>query len=144
MLERYIGSRAFEDYADQLSVYAVHPGNITTAGSIGAMQGLGLDPETTPMPDSLELAAATFLWLTARNAEWLSGRSVSLSCMRSWSYSFTATSRRRGISTRLWKRRRKSCGIIYSSRSSRAPESSLRDSVRCHRSTALSMATSFK
>ena len=77
MLERYIGSRAFEDYADQLSVYAVHPGNITTAGSIGAMQGLGLDPETTPMPDSLELAAATILWLTARNAEWLSGRSVS-------------------------------------------------------------------
>ena len=28
------------------------------------------------MPDTLELPAATFLWLTSRNAEFLSGRYV--------------------------------------------------------------------
>ena len=43
------------------------------------------DGNPIPMPetaDAIELPAATFLWLTARNAEFLSGRSVFLSSYR--------------------------------------------------------------
>ncbi|VDB85655.1 unnamed protein product [Peniophora sp. CBMAI 1063] len=62
------------DYPE-LSVYAVHPGGIWTPGSTGFLKSMGLQ-DVVPMPDSVELPAATFLWLTARNAEFLSGRYV--------------------------------------------------------------------
>ena len=64
-------SDARVDYPE-LSFYAVHPGVITTPGSTESVQAMGMEDIT--MPDTLELPAATFLWLTARNAEFLSGR----------------------------------------------------------------------
>ncbi|KAI0316467.1 NAD-P-binding protein [Amylostereum chailletii] len=53
-----------------IKAYAVHPGVLATqlANESGAV---------FPAQDTLELPAATFLWLTARKAEWLSGRFVS-------------------------------------------------------------------
>ena len=60
------------DYPE-LSVYAVHPGAIETPGSVAGLKTMGLFG-VLPQPDTVELAAATFLWLTARNAEFLSGR----------------------------------------------------------------------
>ena len=48
-----------------------------TPGSDEAMASMGLQG-TVELPDTLELPAATFLWLTARNAEFLSGRCVIL------------------------------------------------------------------
>ena len=61
------------DYPE-LTFYAVHPGVIWTPGSTESVQSMGM--EGVVMPDTLELPAATFLWLTSRNAEFLSGRYV--------------------------------------------------------------------
>lgn len=44
-----------------------------TPGATDFMESAGLNG-LFPMPDTVELSAATFLWLTARNAEFLSGR----------------------------------------------------------------------
>ena len=60
------------DYPE-LPVYAIHSGAITTPGAIEFQEKTGLTG-AIPMPDTVELAAATFLWLTARNAEFLTGR----------------------------------------------------------------------
>lgn len=60
------------DYPE-ISVFAVHPGGIKTPGSTKALSDMGLEG-VLQTPDTLELPAATFLWLTARNAEFLSGR----------------------------------------------------------------------
>ena len=57
-------------------MYAVHPGSVPTPGAEVFLDGLGMKG-VMPQPDTIELSAATFLWLTARNAEFLSGRCVS-------------------------------------------------------------------
>ncbi|KZV64868.1 NAD-P-binding protein [Peniophora sp. CONT] len=62
------------DYSE-IPIYAVHPGAIWTPGSTEFLESMGIK-SVAQMPDSVELAAATFLWLTARNAEFLSGRYV--------------------------------------------------------------------
>ena len=62
----------FSDYPE-LRVYAVHPGGIKTPGGTKALAKMGLEG-IIPTPDTLELPSATFLWLTARNAEFLNGR----------------------------------------------------------------------
>jgi NAD(P)-dependent dehydrogenase (short-subunit alcohol dehydrogenase family) len=51
----------------EINVYAVHPGAIATEIFAEAAPPV----EAT---ETLELPAATFLWLTARNAEFLNGR----------------------------------------------------------------------
>ena len=61
------------DYPE-LTFYAVSPGVVQTDGAIEKLDEMGFDAVT--FVDTLELPAATFLWLTARNAEFLSGRSV--------------------------------------------------------------------
>ncbi|KZV64870.1 NAD-P-binding protein [Peniophora sp. CONT] len=60
------------DYKE-LSAYAVHPGSIWTPGSTQFLENIGLR-DTAVLPDAIELPAATYLWLTARSAEFLSGR----------------------------------------------------------------------
>ncbi|VDC07513.1 unnamed protein product [Peniophora sp. CBMAI 1063] len=72
-LNRFVEILAL-DYPE-LSFYAVHPGIIWTPGSTESVRAMGFHDSVT-MPDTLELPAATFLWLTARNAEFLSGRYV--------------------------------------------------------------------
>ncbi|VDB83991.1 unnamed protein product [Peniophora sp. CBMAI 1063] len=62
------------DYPE-LAVYAVHPGVVSTDGAIEALTDMGYLSSLT-FVDTPELAAATFLWLTARNAEFLSGRYI--------------------------------------------------------------------
>ncbi|KZV65513.1 NAD(P)-binding protein [Peniophora sp. CONT] len=67
------------DYPE-IAVYAVHPGLISTPGAMAAVASMEI-PEDADIPkpdlsDTAELPAATFLWLTARNAEFLSGRYV--------------------------------------------------------------------
>ena len=62
------------DYPE-IAVYTVHPGSMLTPGAAGFIELAGLQG-AFPMPDTVELSAATFLWLTARNAEFLSGRGV--------------------------------------------------------------------
>ncbi|KAI0315370.1 NAD-P-binding protein [Amylostereum chailletii] len=52
-----------------IKTYAVHPGVIETQ-----LNKESVSPVT--LADTLELPAATFLWLTARKAEWLSGRFI--------------------------------------------------------------------
>ncbi|VDC07620.1 unnamed protein product [Peniophora sp. CBMAI 1063] len=61
------------DYPE-IPIYSVHPGAILTPGADVSMNSMGL--QGLPLPDTLELPAATFLWLTARNAEFLSGRYI--------------------------------------------------------------------
>ncbi|VDC07619.1 unnamed protein product [Peniophora sp. CBMAI 1063] len=73
-LNRFIEILAL-DYPE-LKFYALHPGAIPTPGSTAAVASMGLPEGALPQPDTLELAAATFLWLTARNAEFLNGRYV--------------------------------------------------------------------
>ncbi|KZV64860.1 NAD-P-binding protein [Peniophora sp. CONT] len=60
------------DYPE-IFICAVHPGAISTPGATEFQEKTGLAGHI-PMPDTVELPAATFLWLTARNAEFLSGR----------------------------------------------------------------------
>ncbi|VDC07614.1 unnamed protein product [Peniophora sp. CBMAI 1063] len=72
-LDRFVEILAL-DYPE-LTIYAVHPGGIKTPGSDRALGDMGLIG-VVPLPDTLELPAATFLWLTARNAEFLSGRYI--------------------------------------------------------------------
>ncbi|KZV67317.1 NAD-P-binding protein [Peniophora sp. CONT] len=71
-LNRFVEILAL-DYPE-LFVTAVHPGAISTPGSEDAMDSMGL--AGIQLPDTVELPAATFLWLTARNAEFLSGRYI--------------------------------------------------------------------
>lgn len=54
-------------------MYSVHPGEIMTEGADIVQTGLGIKGKV-PMPDTVELPAATYLWLTRRNAEFLNGR----------------------------------------------------------------------
>ncbi|KZV66102.1 NAD(P)-binding protein [Peniophora sp. CONT] len=63
------------DYASQITLYSVHPGEIMTEGADIVQTGLGIKGQV-PMPDTVELPAATYLWLTGRNAEFLNGRYV--------------------------------------------------------------------
>ena len=56
-----------------ISIYAVHPGVIPTNSALEFQATVGIKGKVA-MPDTVELPAATFLWLTARNAEFLSGR----------------------------------------------------------------------
>ncbi|KZV67318.1 NAD-P-binding protein [Peniophora sp. CONT] len=72
-LDRFVEILAL-DYPE-LFVTAVHPGAIATPGGDATLTGMGLKG-VLPQPDTVELAAATFLWLTARNAEFLNGRYV--------------------------------------------------------------------
>ncbi|KZV67319.1 NAD(P)-binding protein [Peniophora sp. CONT] len=72
-LNRFVEILAL-DYPS-IFVCAVHPGEIETPGSTRSLSELGL-AGVIPTPDTLALPAATFLWLTARNAEFLSGRYV--------------------------------------------------------------------
>ncbi|VDC07616.1 unnamed protein product [Peniophora sp. CBMAI 1063] len=72
-LDRFIEILAL-DYPE-ISSYAVHPGAIVTPGATTTLTEMGLQG-VLPQPDTVELAAATFLWLTGRNAEFLSGRYV--------------------------------------------------------------------
>ncbi|KZV62657.1 NAD(P)-binding protein [Peniophora sp. CONT] len=58
----------------QISAYSVHPGSIATSGAVEYLDKIGATG--MPQPDTVELPAATFLWLTARNAEFLSGRYI--------------------------------------------------------------------
>lgn len=74
----------------------MHPGSIVTPGSDAFNDGLGIKG-VMPMPDTLELPAATFLWLTARNAEFLSGRYVQ--------YSWKAGPYTNSVREGLWLRR---------------------------------------
>ena len=60
-----------KDYPE-LTFYAVSPGVVQTEGAIEKLNEMGFDAVT--FVDTLELPAATFLWLTARNAEFLTGR----------------------------------------------------------------------
>lgn len=62
------------DYPE-LTMYTVHPGVIMTEGADVLQTSLGIKGKV-PTPDTVELAAATFLWLTSRNAEFLNGRCV--------------------------------------------------------------------
>ncbi|KZV73045.1 NAD(P)-binding protein [Peniophora sp. CONT] len=58
----------------QIPAYSVHPGAIATPGAKEVNEKTGMSG--MPQPDTVELPAATFLWLTARNAEFLSGRYI--------------------------------------------------------------------
>ncbi|VDC07548.1 unnamed protein product [Peniophora sp. CBMAI 1063] len=62
------------DYPE-LTIYSVHPGVIPTDGALEFQERMGIKG-TVIMPDTVELPAATFLWLTSRNAEILNGRYV--------------------------------------------------------------------
>ncbi|VDB82977.1 unnamed protein product [Peniophora sp. CBMAI 1063] len=62
------------DYPE-ITIYAVHPGSTMTPGAASFVESAGLKG-VYPMADAIELPAATYLWLTARNAEFLSGRYV--------------------------------------------------------------------
>ena len=53
----------------------MHPGSIPTPGSTAYIEMMGWG-SSIKKKETLELPAATFLWLTARNAEFLSGRYV--------------------------------------------------------------------
>ncbi|VDB83714.1 unnamed protein product [Peniophora sp. CBMAI 1063] len=72
-IDRFVEILAL-DYPE-LSLYSVHPGVILTPGSSDIAERMGM-PKKINMPDTAELPAATFLWLTARNAEFLSGRYI--------------------------------------------------------------------
>ncbi|VDC07546.1 unnamed protein product [Peniophora sp. CBMAI 1063] len=63
------------EYAD-ISFYSVHPGAIPTPGSADVAERMGLPKGAVELPDTVGLPAATFLWLTSRHAEFLSGRYV--------------------------------------------------------------------
>ena len=54
-------------------MYPVHPGQILTEGTEVLLRNMGLEGKVE-MSDTAELAAATYMWLTGRNAEFLSGR----------------------------------------------------------------------
>ncbi|KZV67316.1 NAD-P-binding protein [Peniophora sp. CONT] len=71
-LNRFVEILAL-DYPELL-FFAVHPGAISTPGGEDAFRSLGYSD--IKLPDTVELPAATFLWLTARNAEFLSGRYI--------------------------------------------------------------------
>ncbi|KZV66941.1 NAD(P)-binding protein [Peniophora sp. CONT] len=58
-----------------ITMYSVHPGMIMTEGADVFQTSIGMKGKV-PAPDTVELAAATYLWLTRRNAEFLSGRYV--------------------------------------------------------------------
>ncbi|VDB82976.1 unnamed protein product [Peniophora sp. CBMAI 1063] len=75
-LNRFVEILAL-DYPE-LPVYAVHPGEIWTSAATEFLDSMGMK-DLAEMPDTVELPAATFLWLTARNAEFLSGRYVQAS-----------------------------------------------------------------
>jgi len=60
------------EYPD-IKSYAVHPGTIETQTAQEVVKEMGLQPD---YEDTLELPAATVLWLTNRSAEFLSGRYV--------------------------------------------------------------------
>ncbi|VDC07545.1 unnamed protein product [Peniophora sp. CBMAI 1063] len=62
------------DYPE-IPIYTVHPGAIPTPGANEFQEKTGTKG-IIPMPDTVELPAATFLWLTAGNAKFLSGRYV--------------------------------------------------------------------
>ncbi|KZV64869.1 NAD(P)-binding protein [Peniophora sp. CONT] len=62
------------DYPE-IFICAVHPGSMLTPTTTEFLDSTGLKG-VFPMRDTVELAASTFLWLTARNAEFLSGRYV--------------------------------------------------------------------
>ncbi|KZV67931.1 NAD(P)-binding protein [Peniophora sp. CONT] len=72
-LDRFVEILAL-DYSE-LNFYAVHPGAIKTEGATKTLSDMGLE-EAFVTHDTVELAAATFLWLTARNAEFLNGRYI--------------------------------------------------------------------
>ncbi|KZV64867.1 NAD-P-binding protein [Peniophora sp. CONT] len=74
-INRFVEILALE-YSFALTVYACHPGVIPTVGAVETMEKGGVPEGAVEMPDTVELPAATFLWLTARNAEFLSGRYV--------------------------------------------------------------------
>ncbi|VDC07905.1 unnamed protein product [Peniophora sp. CBMAI 1063] len=75
-LNRFVEILAI-DYPS-LPVYAVHPGTILTPGADVVLTSMGVDTavQAGDLPDTVELPAATFLWLTARNAEFLTGRYI--------------------------------------------------------------------
>jgi len=60
------------EYPD-IKAYAVHPGIVLTPGAVNVMGKLDLKDSVEEM-DTVEVSAATYLWLTARNAEFLNGR----------------------------------------------------------------------
>jgi hypothetical protein len=64
-------NRGKPEYPD-VKIYTVHPGVIAT--QIYHEAKIEIGATDTLKLDTLELPAATFLWLTARNAEFLSGR----------------------------------------------------------------------
>lgn len=66
--------RVSTEYPELGGIYAVHPGVVLTPGSADVAERMGVPKDAIKMPDTVELPAATFLWLTARNAEFLSGR----------------------------------------------------------------------
>jgi len=61
------------EYPD-IKAYAVHPGGIATDGAKEFVTKLNIPAEL--LKDTVELPAATILWLTRRNAEFLSGRYI--------------------------------------------------------------------
>ena len=63
------------EYPD-IKAYALHPGVIETNTSVASVSGRGA---SIPWDDKPELPAATILWLTNRNAEFLSGRYIQAS-----------------------------------------------------------------
>jgi len=72
-VNRFIEVFSYE-YPD-IKAYAVHPGVIATPGAVKAIEQYGF-PGGIKAQDTVELPSATFLWLTARNAEFLSGRYI--------------------------------------------------------------------
>ena len=70
---RELSEIARETDYPELKMYSVHPGEIMTEGADVVQTRMGLKGEV-PMPDTVELAAATYMWLTGRNAEFLNGR----------------------------------------------------------------------
>ncbi|KZV64862.1 NAD(P)-binding protein [Peniophora sp. CONT] len=75
-IDRFVEILAIE-YPSLLTVYSVHPGVIATDGALEFQESLGIKGKV-PTPDTVELPAATFLWLTAPNSgvEFLSGRYI--------------------------------------------------------------------
>jgi len=60
------------EYPD-IKAYSVHPGEVETQMATEVLDGLGIQHKHDDAP---ALPAATLLWLTSRNAEFLSGRYV--------------------------------------------------------------------
>ena len=61
------------EYKPEVKAFCLHPGTIRT--------GVNFDSPQLPTPDTTDLPAATMLYLTAGNADWLSGRYVMFRCI---------------------------------------------------------------